>query len=146
MHQTRKREMRDTVVNSAAARGVDMTSDRLCLFARRTFGSLAAVLVFLIFATSAPVQAQTLTVFDDALENGFADYPFGGGTNFAATGQVHSGTHSVSILGQAFNALSFEHAPSGVITTLHTSDTPILRFWVNSGTSSGQQFHIVLPV
>lgn len=118
-----------------------MTSDRPCLLTRRTFGSLAAFLFLLIFATPA-LHAQTLTVFDDALENGFADYSFGGGTNFAATGQVHSGTNSVSILGHNFNALSFEHAPSNVITTLHTSDTPILRFWVNGGSSSGQQFHI----
>ena len=120
---------------------VRRTLDRLRPFVRRTFGSLAACLAFLIFAGPA-LHAQTLTVFDDVLQNGFADYSFGGGTDFAATGQVHSGTKSVSILGHSFNALSFEHAPSGVITTLHTSITPILRFWVNGGTSSGQQFHI----
>jgi hypothetical protein len=99
-------------------------------------------IAFALFAAAA--NAQTLTIYDDALQNGFADYSFGGGTNFNSTAQAHTGTKSVSILGHSFNALSFEHAPGGIITTLHTANTPILRFWVNGGTASGQQFHIGL--
>src|SRR5260221_5504670 len=119
-----------------------MTSDRLRLSVRRTFGLLAAFLVLLL-ASSPALHAQTLTVFDDALQNGFADYSYSGGSNFAATTPVHSGTKSISILGQNFNALSFEHLPNG---SLHVSTTPILRFWVNGGTSSGQQFYVGLQL
>ncbi|HEX3071359.1 MAG TPA: hypothetical protein VHX14_22535, partial [Thermoanaerobaculia bacterium] len=91
-------------------------------------------------------QAQTLTVYDDALQNGFADYSFGGGTSPNATAFVHTGTKSASILGHNFNAISFAHAPGNVLTPLHTADTPVLRFWVNGGTASGQQFHFALEL
>jgi hypothetical protein len=89
---------------------------------------------------AASLQAQ-LTVYDDALQNGFANFSFGGNSDFASTVQHHTGTKSISILGQNFNALSFEH---GVVAPLHAADAPILRFWVNGGTSSGQQFAISL--
>lgn len=91
-------------------------------------------------------QAQTLTVYDDALQNGFADYSFGGGTSPNATAFVHTGTKSASILGHNFNAISFAHAPGNVLTPLHTANTPVLRFWVNGGTASGQQFHFALEL
>src|ERR1019366_135388 len=99
-----------------------------------------------MFALAA--HAQTLTVYDDALQNGFADYSFpqDGSTNLSATAFVHTGTKSASILGHSFNALSFAHAPGDVLTALHTSDTPILRFWVNGGGASGQQFHFSLQL
>jgi hypothetical protein len=94
------------------------------------------------------VQAQTLTIYDDALANGFdgPNFSFGPGIDFASTVQHHTGTKSISILGQNFNALSFEHFPGvpPVVTPLHAADAPVLRFWVNGGTSSGQQFAIGL--
>jgi hypothetical protein len=91
-------------------------------------------------------HAQTLTIFDDALQNGFDGpvYSFGGGFDFNDGTQHHTGTKSVSIVGHGFNALSFAHVPGNVLTSLHAADTPILRFWVNGGTASGQQFHISL--
>jgi hypothetical protein len=91
-------------------------------------------------------HAQTITVFDDALQNGFADYSFGGNTSMNDATFAHTGTKSASILGHNFNALSFAHAPGGVLTSLHVATTPILRFWVNGGTSSGQQFHLALEL
>jgi hypothetical protein len=105
----------------------------------------------IVFAVAAAMfalaaHAQTLTVYDDALQNGFADYSFGGGTNPNATAFIHTGTKSASILGHNFNALSFAHAPGNVLTALHTADTPVLRFWVNGGTASGQQFHFSLQL
>ncbi len=98
--------------------------------------------LFLLVAVVA--RSQTILVYDDALQNGFSDYSFGGGSNFSATTFVHSGTKSVSITGLNFNALSFEHAPGGVPASLSAAATPVLRFWVNGGASSGQQFHIGL--
>lgn len=102
---------------------------------------------FALALLAASVQAQTLTIYDDALANGFdgPNYSFGGGFDFNSAVQHHTGAKSISILGQNFNALSFEHVPGGInIISLHTADTPILRFWVNGGTASGQQFHISL--
>jgi hypothetical protein len=104
---------------------------------------LACLLALALCAAS--MQAQT-TIYDDALENGFdgPNFSFGGGFDFNSVAQHHTGTKSISILGQNFNALSFAHVPGGILTALHTADTPVLRFWVNGGTASGQHFHIGL--
>jgi hypothetical protein len=104
---------------------------------------LGAILCLSFFAVA---QAQTVTVFDDALQNSFdgPDYSFGGGFDFNATAFVHTGAKSVSITGHNFNALSFAHVPGGVPTSLSAATTPVLRFWVNGGAGSGQQFHINL--
>ena len=48
------------------------------------------------------------------------------------------------VAGHNFNALSFVHVPGGVPTSLSAATTPVLRFWVNGGAGSGQQFHIGL--
>jgi len=117
---------------------------RACAAVTRASSRIVFAVVAAVFALTA--HAQTLTVYDDALQNGFADYSFGGGTNPNDTAFVHTGTKSASILGHNFNALSFAHAPGGVLTALHTADTPILRFWVNGGTASGQQFHFSLQL
>jgi|GEM_PF-618682 len=105
--------------------------------------ALIGGLVLLLTAGSATAQ---LTVYDDALQNGFdgPNYSFGGGFDFNSTTFVHAGTKSISIVGQNFNALSFAHVPGGVPASLSTATTPILRFWVNGGAASGQQFHISL--
>src|SRR5437016_1972524 len=51
----------------------------------RSIGSLLVCSFFAITLAATAARAQTLTVYDDALENGFADYSYGGGTNFADT-------------------------------------------------------------
>src|SRR6266852_6165882 len=104
---------------------------RLCAAVTRASSRIAFAVAAAMFALGA--HAQTLSVYDDALQNGFADYSFGGATSLNATAFVHTGTKSASILGHSFNALSFAHAPGGVLTALNTSDTPVLRFWVNGG-------------
>ena len=45
------------------------------------FALAAALLTFL----STGLRAQDLVVYDDALQNGFQDLSFGGGTDFAST-------------------------------------------------------------
>jgi hypothetical protein len=57
-------------------------------------------LALVFFAASA--QAQTLTIYDDALANGFdgPNYSFGGGFDFNSAVQHHTGAKSISILGQ----------------------------------------------
>jgi Dockerin type I domain/Fibronectin type III domain/Putative Ig domain len=101
----------------------------------------AVVAMATLMLLAAAAHAQTLTVYDDALQNGFADYSYGGGTNFSNAAFAHTGATSVSILGHNYNALSFYHAPAA---SLHTANFPILRFWVNGGTAAGQQFYLGL--
>lgn len=94
----------------------------------------------LALAAASGVRAQSLTVYDDALQNGFQDFSYGGGANFAATAVVHGGTKSISFAGNAFNALAFAH-PGGTFTT---AQYPTLHFWVNGGAGSGQQLRVEL--
>ncbi|MEO7433604.1 MAG: hypothetical protein ABIR62_16645, partial [Dokdonella sp.] len=74
----------------------------------RTARILAALLTIGVFATRAHAD---LTVYDDALQNGFQDYSYGGGSNFVNTAPVHGGNRSIALTGNAFNALSFFHDP-----------------------------------
>ncbi|HEU4664835.1 MAG TPA: hypothetical protein VFS55_12480 [Dokdonella sp.] len=85
-------------------------------------------------------RAQSLIVYDDALENGFGDWSYGGGSNFANTTPVHAGTHSIALAGNAFNAVSFTHETG----LLSTASYPVLHFWLHGGTAGGQQLGLVL--
>jgi hypothetical protein len=96
--------------------------------------------LFTAFASLASVQAQALTAYDDALQNGFGDWSYGGGSNFANTTPVHGGTKSISLAGNAFNAVSLTHE-SG---PLSTSDYPVLHFWIHGGTTGGQALALML--
>ena len=101
--------------------------------ASRWIGALA------LFA-AVTVHAQ-LTVYDDALQNGFVDYSYGGvpaDFDFANTNPVHSGTKSIRFVGDNFNALAFAH-PGGTFTT---AQYPIFHFWIHGGTVGGQHVRI----
>ncbi len=88
----------------------------------------------------APAFAQALVVYDDALQNGFEDFSYGGGSDFLNPIPVHSGNASISFNGNNFNALSFAH-PSG---SFNTSIYPTLHFWVHGGTAGGQQLRLIV--
>ena len=106
---------------------------------RKSAPSLLACLVGL--AAAASVGAQSLTVYDDALQNGFQDYSYNGGTNFAATAFVHGGTKSISFVGGTnFNAIGMFHNGG----TFTTSQYPTLHFFVNGGAGNGQQLRVEL--
>ncbi|MEP7098529.1 MAG: hypothetical protein ABI748_12765, partial [Dokdonella sp.] len=87
-----------------------------------------------------PALAQSLVVYDDALQNGFGDWSYGGGSDFANTTPVHGGTHSIALAGSNFNAVSFVHE-SGLLST---GSYPILHFWIHGGTSGNQALTLVL--
>lgn len=86
----------------------------------------------------AGVQAADLVVYDNALQNGFENYSYGGGSTFDSTEQAHTGTASIRFVGgggkNAFNAVSFYVDPD-----LMTDTYGVLRLWVHGGTSGGQQ-------
>jgi hypothetical protein len=87
-------------------------------------------------------EAQNLTVYDDALQNGFLDYSYGGGSNFASTAQVYSGTHSIAFGGNNFNSLSFARPGA----PLSTATYPTLHFRAHGGTTGGQQLRLYLQL
>ncbi|MEO5561232.1 MAG: hypothetical protein ABIO49_14920 [Dokdonella sp.] len=98
------------------------------------------VAALFVAASTTPAMAQSLIVYDDALQNGFADWSYGGGSNLANTTPVHGGTQSVALTGNNFNAVSFTHE-SGLLTT---ASYPILHFWIHGGTSGNQALTLVL--
>ena len=91
------------------------------------------------FALTASARADII-VYDDSLENGFQNYAYGGGSDFANTTPVHAGSHSIAFVGSAFNAISFFHDPG----SLASASYPVLKLWINGGSSGGQQFELVL--
>lgn len=88
----------------------------------------------------APTGGESLTVYDDALQNGFEDWSYGGGSDFANTTPVHGGTNSISLAGNNFNAISMTHA-SGALST---ATYPLLHFWIHGGASGGQALTLIL--
>jgi hypothetical protein len=93
----------------------------------------------LAFAASAGGAAD-LAIYRDTLENGFENWSYGGGSDFANPAPRHAGAFSIALTGNAFNAVSFAH-PSGA---LDAGDWPRLRLWVHGGSAGGQHVRIVL--
>jgi hypothetical protein len=81
-------------------------------------------------------------IYDDALQNSWADWSYTATRNFSYSGtNVHTGTKAISVtITNAWGALSLEHSPmdSSVFTNL--------TFWINGGTSGGQQLKIYAEV
>ena len=114
----------------------------------RTSNGIAARIALILLVTGR-ASAQSLTVYDDALQNGFQDWSYGGvpaDFNFGSTAQAHSGTKSISFIGDDSagypDALSFAH-PGGSFTT---AAYPTIHFWVHGGTVGGQQLRIYLQL
>jgi len=102
---------------------------------------LSAICLFVAVAGRA--EAQDLVVYDDALQNGFFDYSYGGvagDTNFASTAQAHGGTMSIAFIGDTFNAVSFARPGNGVSTAQY----PTLHFWLHGGAAGGQHLRLYL--
>jgi hypothetical protein len=91
-------------------------------------------------ALARPALAQSLVVYDDALQNGFGDWSYGGGSNLANTTPVHGGTHSIALAGNDFNAVSFTHESGPLATTSY----PVLHFWIHGGTSGNQALTLIV--
>ena len=88
---------------------------------------LRFVLPFLL--APAALRAQDLPIYDDALQSGFQDYSWGGGTDLGATTPVHGGSKSISFTGDNYNAVSFAHPTQDFSAAQYQT----LRFWVHGG-------------
>jgi hypothetical protein len=97
---------------------------------------------FIALLLAAAAQAQ-LTIYDEALVNGFQNYSYGGVAgdfDFASTLQAHGGTKSIRFVGDDFNAVSLAR-PGGAVTTVAY---PALHFWAHGGASGGQHLRLYL--
>jgi len=101
---------------------------------RRAFAGLAAILL-----AAGGVAHADVTLYDDALQNGWENWSWGGGTNLANTTPVHAGSRSISFAGNDYNAVSF-----GTSSPLVTGSLQSLRFWVHGGTTGGQAITVFL--
>ena len=100
----------------------------------------APLLCVLALLVAGDALAQNLTIYDDALQNGFLDYSYGAPPDFASTAQVHDGTKSIAFTGNAYNAVSFARPATPVTTAQY----PTLRFWVHGGAVGSQQLRVHL--
>ena len=98
-----------------------------------------AILLFALTSAGA-AHAADLVVYDDALQNGFQDWSYGGGSNFANASPVHAGTKSISLAGNSYNAVSFVKPSAGFTAAAY----PSLRLWIHGGSGSNQALTLIL--
>ena len=102
---------------------------RIVGYGRRFFQVFAC---FVVLATTCGLRAQSpLLIYTDHLVNSFADWSWGT-RNLANTSPVHSGSDSVSVSAQAWQAFSVWH------DDLNAGSYSTLTFWANGGSTGGQ--------
>ncbi|MEP7009428.1 MAG: glycoside hydrolase family 44 protein [Acidobacteriota bacterium] len=97
---------------------------------RITSGPALALVLAVGLSASAP--AAPLTVYDDALRNGFADWGWGV-RNFASPSPVHGGTAAISFEPDGWTGLFF-HRDLG----LELANYEAVEFWIRGGGTGGQ--------
>jgi hypothetical protein len=100
-----------------------------------------AVAICLLVAGAA--RAQSLTVYDDAMQNTFdgPGYSYGADPtdwDFANTTPVHTGANSIRFIGHDFNALAFYHVGGSLSTAQYST----IHFWIHGGTTGGQHLQL----
>jgi Glycoside hydrolase family 44 len=98
------------------------------------------LLALLLLAVPAVASAAPLTVYDDQLRNGFADWSWAT-HNLSQTSIVHTGTAAVSFEPDSWQAL-FLHRDLGIDTTAYSA----VDFWIHGGPSGGQSLTVALTV
>lgn len=106
----------------------------------------ALLFVVAVFLLGVSASAQTLTIYDDALQNGFENWSYGnpaGEPVFDSNEEAHGGLSSIKFTGNAsYNALSFAHPT----LDYSTAQYPVLRFWIHGGAAGGQQLRLYLQL
>jgi len=105
---------------------------------QRIFSALVASALAVLVSLSA--HAQTLTIYDDALQNGWQNYSYAAPgaplPDFNSSTFVHAGTKSISYTpsGDPFNEVSIARTATPVTTATY----PVLHFWIHGGPAGGQ--------
>lgn len=97
------------------------------------------LLIVALLTTAMPALAQ-LVVYDDQLQNGFQNWSWGGGSNFAQTTIRHSGTAAIAFTGSNYNGISFVRQGQ----PLDTGQYGVLRLWVHGGSGGGQPLLLMI--
>ena len=94
----------------------------------------------LAFLAAGAAPAADLVVYDDALQNGFDNWSYGEGSNFANPTPVHAGSKSISLAGNNYNAVSFAKPGAGFTAAAY----PSLKLWVHGGSGNNQSLILFL--
>ncbi|MCK9539326.1 hypothetical protein [Dokdonella sp.] len=103
-------------------------------------GKLACVLFAVAVLAVASHARADLVIYADTLHNGFEDWSWGGGSDFANPLPVHAGERSIAFTGNAWNAVSLARPQAPMAIT----DWASLRLWVHGGSANGQQLSVML--
>ena len=98
------------------------------------------LLLGLACLVSGSLWAQDLTVYDDALQNGFEDWSWAT-HDLANTNPVAEGSLSISMEPDAWEGLFFH-----VSSPLAVADYNGLQFWLHGGAAGGQAFRVFLQL
>jgi hypothetical protein len=100
--------------------------------ARRFLTPLALALM------ASHVSAQTgMVLYDDALENSWANWSWSSTIDLGNTSIVHSGSKSIAVtITAGYGALYLEHS------ALNSGSYSNLNFWINGGPTGGQQLQV----
>lgn len=96
------------------------------------------LLALLVSIASQAASAAPMSVYDDQLRNGFADWSWAT-RNLAQAAVVHSGTAAISFEPDGWKAL-YLHRNDGIDTAEHEA----LEFWIHGGPNGGQKLRIAL--
>ena len=132
-------------VIDACAQDDRATHGRVALAKTRT-AAARMIIALAPFLSAAAAHAASLTVYDGALENSFANY-----ASWAATYSFNSTT---VVRGSETKSISFKPDNWGAVRILAANGTaryPMpnygsLTFWINGGTGSGQKINLNLQV
>ena len=101
---------------------------------------MRAALLATAFALAAPLglQAQDVTIYDDQLRNGWADWGWAA-YDLGFSGEVHAGTDAIRLEPDDWEALYLHDD-----TSYDLADYLSLRFWVKGEGAGGQGLRVVL--
>ncbi len=102
-------------------------------FSARRYGLLATAALF----AAAGAVAQELVIYDDQLQNGFADWSWAT-HNLLNPAPVHAGDYSVSMEPDGWEAVWFRRS-----TVLDGAAYESLVLWIHGGPSGGQALAVV---
>lgn len=102
--------------------------------------TMAGLFIAVLACMAAQSARADLVIYDDALQNGFQDWSWGGGGNFANTSPVHGGSKSIALTGNNYNAVSMVKAGANIGAASYVD----LHLWIHGGSGNGQQFTLFL--
>ncbi len=89
----------------------------------------------LLICTSSVLGQADELIYSDSLLNGWQDYGWAV-RNYANASPVHSGSSSISVTADSYQALYLHHS------AFDTSTYSNLTFWINGGAAGGQKFQV----